>query len=275
MGSLYGPAYAADAAVKVHIGRPGEKKKYRAFGLEKTFGHDEKNFSISNKDILVELYTAEVRYVDDSLGQVLETLNQYEIWDDTIIIVSADHGEEHFEHGVYDHNRTLYDEIIAVPLIIHFPDKGSGTVETRSSIIDIPTTVLAYIGSPETASMEGNNLLEFVENDVENIEIYADRTNYDHRAISVRTDEFLLIYYSRDITNTDEKKESFELYRYKDDPYQRENVITEYPEVADALTAELAVFSSYLESEAAEVDGGLLIDIDETREGVLEDIGYF
>ncbi|MCC6712333.1 MAG: sulfatase-like hydrolase/transferase [Candidatus Dadabacteria bacterium] len=94
-----------------------------------------------------ELYDAEVRYVDHELGRFIAALRQYGIYDDALIIVTSDHGEEFWDHGGYEHGHTLYNEVIGVPLIIKLPGMKSGErraeeVSTRS----IPATVLDVVG---------------------------------------------------------------------------------------------------------------------------------
>lgn len=81
-----------------------------------------------------QLYDAEVRYVDDSLGRLLETLEELDLYKDSLIIITSDHGEEFWEHGGFEHGHTLYNELINVPLIIKLPDNKHGNV------IDIPVT---------------------------------------------------------------------------------------------------------------------------------------
>jgi len=90
-----------------------------------------------------ELYDAEVRYVDHELGRIIDLLKKYGIYDDALIILTSDHGEEFWDHGGFEHGHTLYNEVIGVPLIVKLPNMKSGerraeNVSTRS----IPATVL-------------------------------------------------------------------------------------------------------------------------------------
>jgi len=254
-----------------------EAKELRDFGLNKTIGHNEKNFNIKNKDTLVNLYAAEVRYVDHSFKSVLETFDDFDVWDDTLIILTADHGEEHFEHGKYGHRRTLYDETTAVPLIIHFPDRKTGSIKTPSSVIDIPTTILSYVGSDKTGLTEGNNLCEYINEygfDGER-NIYEDRTDRDLEACSIRSTEFLLIHYTLDIEDTDIEEDSWELYRYKQDPYQEDNIIALFPDEADELRANLMGFKTDLYSKAPEIEHHNKLEFSSDDKELLRELGYF
>jgi arylsulfatase A-like enzyme len=93
------------------------------------------------------LYDGEVRYADRQFGAFLDLLRYAGLYDDSLIILVSDHGEEFFEHGGFDHGRTLYEELLHVPLIVKFPHQRQGArVTTRVSIVDLPPTVLASLG---------------------------------------------------------------------------------------------------------------------------------
>lgn len=109
-----------------------------------------------------ELYDAEVRYVDEQIGRVLERLRHLRIYDDALIVLTSDHGEEFWEHGGFEHGHSVYDEVLRVPLIIKLPGH---TVRTRISepvsTQAIFSTVLDVCGivhqepSPGTRSLVG------------------------------------------------------------------------------------------------------------------------
>lgn len=86
-----------------------------------------------------ELYDAEVRYVDDSIGKLLETLEELDLYKDSLIIITSDHGEEFWEHNGFEHGHTLYNELIKVPLIVKLPDNKN------TDIIDVPVTTQSIL----------------------------------------------------------------------------------------------------------------------------------
>jgi len=110
--------------------------------------------------ILKARYEAEVRYVDDELGRILAVLAQRP---NTVVIISSDHGEEFMEHGGFDHGRTVYEEVLRVPLIMRLPGRGSGIVETPVSTMDVGPTILDYLGIEATPTMQGQSLLPVIE----------------------------------------------------------------------------------------------------------------
>jgi arylsulfatase len=90
------------------------------------------------------LYEAEVSYVDANVGIILDHLRRLNIYDDSLIILTSDHGEEFFEHGSCDHGHSLYNELLWVPLIFKLPRasfKGT-TVNKRLSIESLMATIL-------------------------------------------------------------------------------------------------------------------------------------
>lgn len=99
---------------------------------------------------VVALYDGEIRYTDMYLGLILDRLRAAGVLDDTIVVVTADHGDEFFEHGRKGHKQALYDESVRVPLIIRYPPRvGAGrVVDEQVRLIDIPTTILALAGQP-------------------------------------------------------------------------------------------------------------------------------
>ena len=70
---------------------------------------------------MIALYDGEIRYTDDHLRQVFALLRDLHEFDDTIVVVTSDHGEEFFEHGRKGHGTNLYDETIRVPWILRYP----------------------------------------------------------------------------------------------------------------------------------------------------------
>jgi arylsulfatase A-like enzyme len=96
-----------------------------------------------------QLYAAEVAYQDQAMGQLLRWLKQTGRYDDTLVIVVADHGESLGEHGLLNHLYGVYDPLIHVPLVMRGPGIGrggqvSGLVQTN----DIFGTVLSAVGAP-------------------------------------------------------------------------------------------------------------------------------
>lgn len=92
-------------------------------------------------------YDGEIRCTDDLLGRVFALLRQLDLWENTAIIVTADHGEEFHEHGHNSHKNTLYVESLHVPLIVKWPRQTAAAVDERTvNLIDLFPTVLELAG---------------------------------------------------------------------------------------------------------------------------------
>ena len=97
----------------------------------------------SEREWLRILYDAEVRYTDDAVGRVLEHLRQTGMYDDALIIFTTDHGEEFWDHGHWEHGHSLYDELVAAPLLIKLPGAATATrVEAYVSTAALLSTIL-------------------------------------------------------------------------------------------------------------------------------------
>ena len=111
-------------------------------------------------DHVLALYDGEIRLVDDHLAKLRSKLDELGVGDRTIIVVTSDHGDEFFEHGRKGHHRSLYDEILRVPLVIYVPGVTpiNGVLEMETSIIDIAPTLLSLVGLPIPEGVDGIDL---------------------------------------------------------------------------------------------------------------------
>ena len=124
----------------------------------------EQDGSISKRkqeyDYIVSQYDAEINYVDELIGDLLEKLSQEGFMDNTIIVLTSDHGEEFLEHGSFGHMRTLYDEVLSVPLILYAPDLPQGiVVERQVGLVDVFPTLLDLVGFERQESIRGESLV--------------------------------------------------------------------------------------------------------------------
>jgi arylsulfatase A-like enzyme len=107
------------------------------------------------------LYDAEIAFNDASFGAFIAKLKQLGLYEGSLIILLSDHGEAFAEHGSWQHGSTLYDEVVAIPLVIKFP-KGGGrgeVVTTTARQVDVLPTVLDVLQSAQPPGLEGRSLL--------------------------------------------------------------------------------------------------------------------
>jgi len=102
---------------------------------------------------ILALYDGEILFVDDYIGQVIRELKRNGFEENTLVVVTSDHGDEFFEHRGKGHGHTLFDEVIKVPLIMRLPGRipPGSRVESQVRQVDIMPTILGLVGRPELA----------------------------------------------------------------------------------------------------------------------------
>jgi len=111
---------------------------------------------------IIATYDAELRSVDAAFGRLIDFLRDEGLYDNAIIVLTSDHGEEFGEHGFVGwHSHTLYDELLRVPLIMKLPGSeyagASAAYQVRG--IDVAPTILEKLGLDAPSSFEGTSLL--------------------------------------------------------------------------------------------------------------------
>lgn len=109
---------------------------------------------------LEALYDGEVSYQDAQLTSILDGLAHRGLDEDTMVIITADHGEEFWDHGSVGHGHNLYDELVHVPLIVRVPGLTPAPRRLESSVglVDVPATILDVLGEPVPEEMSGRSL---------------------------------------------------------------------------------------------------------------------
>jgi len=104
-------------------------------------------------------YDAEVTFVDQHVGKLLEFVDQQPWGKDTAVIVSSDHGEAFGEHKMHRHGFEIYEMLVRVPLMIRAPGITPRRIDTPRSAIDLPRTILELTGAPPEPSFQGTSLV--------------------------------------------------------------------------------------------------------------------
>lgn len=112
-------------------------------------------------DHIRALYRGEIAWVDSAIGELLAELERRGTLDDTLIVITADHGEEFFEHDERGHRQSLYDEVLRVPLLVVPPRSAapaSGQRNDQVSLSDILPTILDYADITPQRELFGRSL---------------------------------------------------------------------------------------------------------------------
>jgi arylsulfatase A-like enzyme len=202
-------------------------------------------------DRIKYLYAGEVKYCDSWVGELLRGLEERGLRDDVLVVVTADHGEELWDHGARAHGATLYEEMIRVPLILDFPSSAGelvARVDRPVSLVDVAPTILAVAGLPPAEELRGVDLTPLAAGARQ-----APRANFvysemdlDGRSLeAVRHGDSKLI---RDRGRLD--VEALELYDLARDPSERCNLARQSPQEAARLQAALRDIARDLRADA-------------------------
>jgi arylsulfatase A-like enzyme len=107
------------------------------------------------------LYDGEILYTDRQLERLFQEMKRLGVYDDSIVVVTSDHGEEFLDHGMWEHQKTLYEEQLRIPLLVKLPGgaKGSHRVEGQVSLIDVAPTILDLLGLEAPPTFQGLSLV--------------------------------------------------------------------------------------------------------------------
>lgn len=172
-------------------------------------------------------YDQAIVYVDAQIGVMVQQLEDMGMADSTVIILTADHGEQFFEHGRWSHNR-LYDEVIRVPLIITIPKGGiPSCFSEQVTHLDIAPTLLDIIEEPKVPGMLGQSLKPalFGTDGYESGYVISEMVMGEGtHQVAVRTERYKYIYHMAAPVNC-------ELYDLELDPHEQRNIAAESPDL--------------------------------------------
>jgi len=234
------------------------------------------SFSREENEHAIAHYDGSIRYVDFQIGRLLNHLKRLNLTDNTLIILTADHGECFGEHNLYfGHGEYLYDEGIKVPLIIKHPKLLKKKIESQVQSTDIMPTVLEILNIPLIDDIDGVSLIPLI-NEEKKVREYTfaesgrsfckqNKRTYikgiKGKWRMIRTDEWKLIYIPHP------EKDIYELYDIKDDLGETRNLIDKETEMADGLRKELFKWM-----KKSKDDEG--IDLTEKSKRLLRKLGY-
>jgi len=211
-------------------------------------------------------YAAEIAYADECLGAVLDRLQALGLWECTLIVVTADHGEGLGDHRESTHSYLVYEATQHVPLIVRAPDGRRGAVvDDPVSLVDIAPTVLDLLGLEQRPAMQGQSLVALLAGAPAPARpLYAETLS---PRLSHGWGELRALYQGRWKYIHGPRPE---LYDLAADPGELANLVAAEPALAERLQAELA---SFLASHAA-AGSAPAAPIDEQSRQQLMALGY-
>ncbi|HZR80995.1 MAG TPA: sulfatase [Candidatus Binatia bacterium] len=199
------------------------------------------------RDRLVDLYDGEILQVDVKIRELIDAVRA-RTRGRFVAVLTADHGEEFLEHGGLLHGKTLYDEVLHVPLVVTGEGVArGGRVGRQASLLDVAPTLLEFAGAPAIADVEGRSLAEVVRSGESTaggardpgLDLLTLANDGSVAMRGVRTPELKLIV---DALHDDRR----ELYDLRTDPRESTNVYADRAPVR----AEGEILARVVESEA-------------------------
>ncbi|MCP5106802.1 MAG: sulfatase-like hydrolase/transferase [bacterium] len=196
------------------------------------------------KNRLVSVYDGQIRCVDEQIGRIISVLKQRNMLENTLVVITSDHGEELWDHNNFEHGHTLYNELIHVPLILVGNKLTHKKVKTPVTLVDLLPTFLARANIRNgTLKLQGNDLLNSREADGR--KAFASGTLYnDEKYCLIDEENWKLIINTGDETEKNKligfsNKDQFELYDLNSDPLEKENLKDAEPAKLVRLRKEL------------------------------------
>lgn len=135
-------------------------------GLERDLILSKRDVTSREREHLISQYDGGIAYLDSQFGRLMGSLKELGLYDDSLIIVTADHGENLGDRELLDHGVALYHDEVNVPLIVKYPDENAGrTVDDLVSQIDLAPTILEAAGIPRPTAFAGQSLTQPVDSD--------------------------------------------------------------------------------------------------------------
>ena len=206
---------------------------------------------LSEADIehLRDHYDGGVLAADLQLGRFISELDEQGLLDNTVIILTSDHGEDLHDHGFFNHRAALRDSTTQVPLII-WGSEMTGRREELAEAIDVVPTLLALAGATPPAGLAGRDLLS----EAPAPEVIFQEGVLGH--LSARTQTHRLVfsgfsltfpYYDLVLETATAQSGHLALYDLRSDPGEQHNVIAEQPAVAEALRSAMLTWRQGLQ----------------------------
>lgn len=208
-----------------------------------------------------ELYAGEVAFTDMHIERLLQHLGTVGVEENTLVLLVADHGEEFQEHGGSMHRRTLYEEVLRVPLIIRMPGLAHTRVTQPVSMVDLAPTVYELLNIAPPKGLQGRSLVEALRGKSMAEATQIAELEGPKPIDAVRHGPWKLIIDPIDF--------SHELFNLEEDPAEQNDLAAANPKRCAALLK--ALQSKLKQAEAGE---GTQVELSDSDRASLEALGY-
>jgi arylsulfatase A-like enzyme len=228
---------------------------------------------ITDADYVVGTYKGSVSWLDKHVGEVVDRLRKNGLWENTLLIFTADHGESLGEHGLWFLHGGLYEPTARIPLIIRVPGGPQGkTVQSVVPQVDIMPTILARLGLPTPKQARGKDLWPTLAGQT----LSGGAALLEHAGfyfVGLVTPRYKYIRHrtSRRVYPAyDMKKGREELYDLDADPAEQNNIAAANPDLLEEMRSLMKTMKA---KKKVDFQAGKA-DIDEDTEEMLRSLGY-
>ncbi len=186
-----------------------------------------------DRAFIIGAYDEEILYLDGELGRLFARLDEAGRLDETLVLLVADHGEELFDHGGFEHGRTVYQEVLRVPFLAWGPGVAPRRIAKPVSIADVLPTVLDALGLPARPGVAGRSLWPLLRGEAgaRPAAVVAENTlQGPEKKALLRCPYKLLVHAGEDAP---------QLYDLAADPGETRDLAAERPRLVDTLRVEL------------------------------------
>jgi len=228
---------------------------------------DTPNPDPSQRDRMAMLYASNVEYLDRFIGNLIEALKTANRYNDTVIALVSDHGEEFYEHKGWWHGATLYDEESRVPLIVKLAKnaKAGTRVKQHAQLLDVAPTLTAAAQVAVPAAWQGRDLFSATPPPEA---LFQEEDHEGNVLHSIRTARWKMI-----VANQGNPRglPEIELFDIAADPRETKNIAPQHPDVVSKLSGDLVALKAHAASRAVSGQSGA---IDDAGRHKLESLGY-
>ena len=188
-----------------------------------------------DKERIKNLYKNEITFNDQAFAAIRRSFEEQGIWEETMVVVTADHGDEFWEHGSVGHGHSVHQELVHVPLLMYYPPliEAGTRVNAGVDVLDIYPTLVDLIGGTRPEALQGKSLVPLLLGEHGGYPEPAIATRYlGHYAMQMQQYKLYL------------KKGDYAVYDREKDPLELENAKADNPLAARWLLDAMAWFRS-------------------------------
>lgn len=222
-------------------------------------------------------YDEEILFANDQISRLLDELKKLSLEENTLVILTSDHGEELFERGNFGHGRTFHDEVLHIPLILRFPAKipANKKIDTIVELVDVMPTVLDLADLQAPEQMQGSSLKPLLQAAPKMPESPEDRVAYSELFIKGPPRIMIRSRTMKAVCVTEGEPHLTSYFDLTKDPTESNNLVSTLdPSESEALVKQLVQWRVARTKQGAPYQTGETKSLTEQELQRLKDLGY-